>query len=113
MIIGIAKILILFPFIPYMIFIVTSRSRKKAHLYNGPIMLLSIGVILNYLFSLLPMLIVIVAYLAAVFYFATDKTKRKRTPKKFGLNILYFMSWIGLRLYLVLIILGIILEFFK
>lgn len=113
MIVGITKILILFPFLPYLIFMVTSKNRKMAHVYCGPIVLLGNLIIINYLFNLIGVLIILIAYLLAVFYFAADKTKKKRTPKRFWMNFSYFMSWLGFRLYVVLVLIGTILEMIK
>ncbi len=113
MLLGITKVLILFPFIPYLIFMITSRNRKLAHVYCGPIVALCNFFILNYLFNILVAIFLTIAYIGVTFYFAKEKTKKKRTPKRFGMNILYFMSWVGLRLYLVLIIIGTILEMMK
>lgn len=113
MIIGIAKILILFPFIPYLIFMVTSKNRKLAHVYCGPIVFVSNLIILNYLLNIILVPIVLIAYLLVVFYFSKEKTKKKRTPKRFWMNFSYFTSWIGFRLYVILIVVGTILEMLK
>lgn len=111
MIIGIGKILIIFPFIPYLIFILTSKSLKKAHMYNGLFTLVSIVIISNYQFEVIPFLIVVVSYLIAVFIIVANKTKGKRNPKRFGKYFLYYLSIIGLVLYLVLVIIGVTIEF--
>ncbi len=108
--IGITKILILFPFLPYLIFMITSKNRKLAHVYCGPILMICNFIILDYLVNVILALAVMIVYLLAAFYFAKEKTKKKRTPKRFWMNFSYFMSWIGFRLYVVLVILGTILE---
>lgn len=113
MIIGITKILILFPFIPYLIFLLTSKSRKMAHVYNGPIVVLSIVFISSYILDVIYVLVLLVVYILSVFYFATENTKKKRTPKRFGMNVLLFCSWLGLKLYVVLVIIGVALEMLK
>lgn len=113
MIEGIAKILILFPFLPYLIFMVTSKNRKLAHVYCGPIVLLSNIIIIKYLFNPIFLLIILIAFLIAVFYFAADKTKKKRTPKRFWMNFSYFTSWLGFRLYVVLVVIGTIIQMIK
>ncbi len=113
MIIGIAKILILFPFLPYLIFMITSKNRKLAHVYCGPIVFIANLILLNYLFNLILVPLVLAGYLITVFYFTKEKTKKKRTPKRFWMNFSYFTSWIGFRIYMVLVIIGTILEMMK
>ncbi len=113
MLLGITKVLILFPFIPYLIFMITSRNRKLAHVYSGPIVTLCIFFMLNYLVSIIPAILLTAAFIGVTVYFAKEKTRKKRTPKRFGMNILYFMSVLGLRVYVVLIIIGTILEMMK
>ncbi|WOO86614.1 hypothetical protein RZE82_05735 [Mollicutes bacterium LVI A0039] len=113
MIVGIAKILILFPFLPYLIFLITSKNRKMAHVYCGLIVLLSNIIILNYMFHIIYVLIALTVYVLATLFFATEKTKKKRSPKLFGLNVLFFFSWLGFRLYLILIIIGTAMEMIK
>lgn len=113
MIIGIAKILILFPFLPYLIFMITSKNRKLAHVYCGPIVFVCNVILLNYLFKLMLVPVVLIGYLITVFYFTSEKTKKKRTPKRFWMNFSYFTSWLGFRLYVILVIIGTILEMLK
>lgn len=110
MIIGITKILILFPFIPYLIFLITSRNRKYAHIYNGLVLLICNFFITKYLFELPLAIIIIIAYLAGAFYLAAVSTKRKRNPKRFGKYILYHLSRLGFVLYGILVVIGTILE---
>ncbi len=110
MIIGITKILILFPVLPYLIFLITSKNRKMAHVYCGPLVALANFFILNYLFNIIFVLIVFAMYVFAIIYFAKEKIKKKRTPKRFWMNVLYYMSWLGFRLYVTLVVLGTIIE---
>lgn len=113
MVAGIAKILILFPFLPYLIFILTSKSRKLAHVYCGPIVAVCNIVILNYLVDTIYVAIVIALYAIIVFYFAKERTKRKRTPKRFWKMFSYYSSKLGFILYVPLVIIGTILEMIK
>lgn len=113
MIIGIAKILIIFPFMLYLIFLITSKNRKLAHVYCGPFVLLSIGVIINYLFDLIFVPIVLGAYLIVVLFLAKEKTKNKRTAKRFWMYCSFFCSKVGFRLYILLVVIGTVLEMLK
>ncbi len=113
MIIGIAKLLILFPFIPYLIFVVTSKNRKYAHMYNGPIVLLANFFILKYLWGIWIALLLIAIYGLICFYLAKESTQKKRSPKRFGKYFLWHLSKIGLLLYGLLVVIGTILEALK
>ncbi len=110
MIIGITKLLILFPFIPYLIFVMTSKSKKMAHVYNGLVVALANFLILNYLLSIGLAILVFLAYVAACFFFAYEHTSKKRTPKRFVRYGLLYLSKLGMVVYLVLVIIGTIVE---
>ncbi len=110
MIVGITKILILLPFLPYLVFLLTSKNRKIAHVYCGPIVLLSNVTIISYILDVSYTVIVLILYILTTLFLATKKTKRKRSPKRFGLNVLFFFSWLGFKLYVIFVVIGIVQE---
>ncbi len=115
MLVGISKFLIVFPFIPYLIFWITSKSRKLAHVYCGPVVATCNIFLLKEIFNILFIPIVLLAYFGVALYLTFKKLKKKkrRKPKKFWMYFSYFLSKVGFKIYIVLVIIGTIMEMMK
>lgn len=84
---------------------------KKAHMYNGLIVLTSIVIISVNLVGIIYGILITIAYAIITFLLTTSRTKGHRTPQRFGKYYLFYLSKIGLPIYFMLVIIGIILEF--
>lgn len=108
MLIGITKVLIIFPFIPFLVFILTSGEFKLAYMYSAPIVILANAIILKYYFNLIFALVLTIGFIIMVLVMSKNKDPKKRL-KKFS----RISSWLGFRIYFVLVIIGTILEMIK
>ena len=110
------RVLIIFPFIIYLLYVSTGTSQKKAQLISSVFYLISMFFIVKYNFNDIWFIFVLAGiYLFLILYTFTDTYKNYKSiiPKILIRNFFKAVGKLYPYIYIILIIIGIIIENFR
>lgn len=113
-IIGAVKAILIFPFIIYFLLYFMTKSEKQSFLLAAPIYLVSLALILRYLFGLTMGIVTFIVVLLGLLYITIELSRQKKGL--IGHFIRTFFVTTGRfypPIYILLIILGVIQEYIR
>jgi len=113
---AIFRVLIIFPFIIYLLYVSTGTSQKKAQLISSGFYLISMFFIVKYNFdNFWTILVLVIIYTFLIFYtfLETYKNYKSIIPKILIRNFFKSVGKLYPYIYIVLILIGIIIENFR
>lgn len=111
---GLIKLLLIFPFIAFLLLLIYTKSKEKAYLWVAPLYLVSQFLICKYIFGLFLGIIVFGILIWGLVFMTIEFNRTKRmTIINFGR---YFLITTGRnypRIYTILVVIGIVQEYMK
>ncbi len=111
---GLIKLLLIFPFLPFILLLIYSKSRQSAYILIAPLYLLSQLLLCKYIFGVMLGIIIFGILIGGLTFMTIEFNQTKR------MTIMNFVRYFFIttarnypRLYVVLVVIGIVQEYMK